>query len=212
MIRINLLPQKKAKRAEAGQQTLLVGVGIVGAAAAAVFFLVHMPLQSQIDSDRKANEDLKKKVSKLKEETKDFEQIESQRDALLAEKDAIARLQAARITPAWMLHEMAMILTKGKNPTMTPAEAKRVREDPNRQWVDGWDPKGIWITRYEENLGGACKIFGGARSDSDVTQFAQRLQASVYFDNVMPQSVAEKPGKAGDATFYNFQISGKAVY
>ncbi|RMH43044.1 MAG: hypothetical protein D6689_06330 [Deltaproteobacteria bacterium] len=211
MIRINLLPQKKSKKADAGQQTLAIGFAIVAVVGVLVFLLVHRPLQEEIDSQQAANQALKKKLSALREKTKDFEKLEAAFKAAQAQKEAIDRLLNARVTPAWMMHELSTILTKDKNPTMTPEMAKRVREDPNRAWVQGWDPKHVWITKFEEN-GGTMQLYGAAQSDSDMTQFVLRLTASVYFDDVTIQSGGETSNKGAGVSFYNFLLSGKVVY
>ncbi len=213
MIRINLLPQKKKGRRadEAGQQTLLIGFGSIAAAVVAVFFLVHQPLQDQIDSDGKTNAAMKAKIKKMKEKTKDFEKLEAANKDAEAQQEAIARLRRARATPAWLLHELSNILTKDRDPTMTPEMAKKVREDPNRGWVQGWDPAHVWITQFQESAG-RFKIRGGAQSDSDMTQLALRLSASVYFKEVMPQTGNEVRGKRGGVSYYLFMVSGRVVY
>src|SRR5262249_42058716 len=57
MIRINLLQEKKkAARAERGQMSVLYAAIGLAAAALAVFFFVHVPLQSKLD-DIKAEND-----------------------------------------------------------------------------------------------------------------------------------------------------------
>jgi Tfp pilus assembly protein PilN len=211
MLKINLLPKKKSKKSDAGQQTLLIGLGSVLAAAAAVFFLIHQPIASDIESDRTANQQMRDKLKKLSEKTKDFEKLEAAFNAAQKQQAAIERLRNARSTPAWLLYELATILTKDRNPTMTPEMAKRVREDPNRGWVQGWDPKHVWITQFSESRG-RFKLSGAAQSDSDMTQLALRLQASVYFDEVLPQTGKEAFNKAGGVSYYNFVITGKVVY
>jgi Tfp pilus assembly protein PilN len=154
---------------------------------------------------------MRDKLKKLSEKTKDFEKLEAAFNAAQKQQEAIERLRNARSTPAWLLYELATILTKDRNPTMTPEMAKRVREDPNRGWVQGWDPKHVWITQFSESRG-RFKLSGAAQSDSDMTQLALRLQASVYFDEVLPQTGKEAFNKAGGVSYYNFVITGKVVY
>jgi len=211
MIRINLLPQKRSKKSDAGQQTLGIGFGAIALVGVAVYFLVHMPLQGEIDADKKINQAAQAKIKKLKEKTKDFEKLEAAFKAAESQQDAIERLRSARAVPAWLLHELASILTKDRNPTMTAEMAKRVMEDPNRAWVQGWDPKHVWINKFTESSGN-FRLYGGAQSDSDMTQLALRLQASVYFMDVLPQTGAEVTDKAGGISYYNFQITGRVVY
>src|SRR5690606_40742943 len=64
-----------------------------------------------------------------------FEKLKSAFEAAEKQKQTIDALQSARSTPAWFLHELSNILTPDHQPTMTPEMARRVREDPNRAWV-----------------------------------------------------------------------------
>jgi hypothetical protein len=80
----------------------------------------------------------------------------------------------------------------------------------NRRWQDGWDPKHVWITSFEEKAG-RFKIDGGAQSDSDMTQLALRLQASMFFDNVIPEGGGEAKDPGG-VSYYKFTITGKVRY
>src|SRR5262245_28531969 len=149
MIRINLLQEKKKgkrrRRASAaevsGQKQILIGFGIIGVCAALGFFLVHMPLQGEIDTLRAENAKRQKVIAQLTEETKEFDAVSAQLAAAKAQEEGINRLQSARATPAWMLYELSSILTKDHKPTMSLQMAEKVKSDPNRQFMPGWDPK-----------------------------------------------------------------------
>src|SRR5690606_8385442 len=110
---------------------------------------------------------------------------QAQLNAAKAQEEAISRLNNARAVPSWMLWELSNILTRDHKPTMTREMAERIKNDPNRQFTAGWDPKRIWINSLDEK-GGTLTIHGGAQSTTDVTQFALRMQASVFFQQVMP--------------------------
>jgi hypothetical protein len=84
-------------------------------------------------------------------------------------------------------------------------------EDPNRGWAQGWDPKHVWIDSFEE-VGGRFTLRGGAQSDSDMTQLALRLQASMFFTDVVPQQGDEALDRQSGASYYRFTISGRVVY
>jgi Tfp pilus assembly protein PilN len=210
MIRINLLPQKKSRKAEPAQNVLAVGFAAVMVVALLVFLLIHRPLEEAIARDQADIGVLKKRIAQLKEKTKDFEKLEAAFAAAEEQQQAIARLNSARAVPAWMLHELSRILTKEGLPTMTPAMAVQVRTDPNRAWVQGWDAKHVWIDSFEENRG-EFKLKGGAQSDSDMTQLALRMQASMFFKDVVPTTGKEVRTKAG-AAYYEFELKGTVVY
>lgn len=211
MIKINLLREKKAKRAPAGQSVIVAGFAGIAAAAAAVFFLVHQPMADKIEKQTAANKKVKKDNDKMAEETKDFEVVNQQYNGLLEQQEAIKRLSEARAVPAWMLAELSWILTRGNSPTMTTEMQERVKTDPNRQWNLAWDPKRVWIVSLEEKSG-QFTLKGGAQSDTDVTQLALRLQASVFFRNVVPEGGAFKTDKKTGVKFYEFEVTGRVVY
>lgn len=211
MIQINLLREKKAKRVPKGQNAAAVGMASLVAAALGVYFLIHAPLVAEIESQAEANEKIKKSNDEMAAATKDFDVVNQQYLALLQQEEAIKRLSNARAVPAWFLRELASILTKGHQPTMSPEMAERVKTDPNRQWNLGWDPKRVWISSIEER-DGIFSIKGGAQSDTDVTQLALRLQASVFFQAVVPEGGASDKDPKSRVAFYRFTVTGKVVY
>jgi Tfp pilus assembly protein PilN len=211
MIKINLLREKKAKRAPKGQNAVALGFGSIFAGAALVYFFVHAPLVEEIEHQEAANEKVKRSNDEMAAATKDFDVVNQQYQALLQQEEAILRLSNARAVPAWFLRELQSILTKGHQPTMSPDMAERVKTDPNRQWNLGWDPKRVWITAIEEH-DGAFSLRGGAASDTDVTQLALRLQASVFFQQVVPEGGTSDKDAKSKVGFYRFTVTGKVVY
>jgi len=212
MIRINLLQErKKAARVDKGNRSLAVGAVIVAAVAAGVFFFVHLPLAASIEELHAENDKRQQNIKKLTEETKEFDTVQAQLNAAQAQEDAIKRLNNARATPAWMLYELSNILTKDHKPTMSPEMTERIKNDPNRQFSPGWDPKRLWITGIEEK-NGVMTINGGAQSTTDVTQFALRLQASVFFTDVQPVSVQQQADATSKQLVYKFTLTGKVLY
>jgi type IV pilus assembly protein PilN len=211
MIRINLLHEKKVKRAEKGHQSLLAGVAGILVAGAAVYLFVHAPKALEAEEAAKVNSRVEKKIRELKADTSEFDTVTAQIKLAQEQSDAIVRLNDARAVPAWMLHEMASILTKDHKPIMSPEMAERVKSDHNRQWTQSWDPKRVWIDSFEEK-GGVFALKGGAQSDTDVTQLALRLQASVFFREVVPEGLDTAEDQAAKVAFYRFTITGKVVY
>ncbi len=209
MIKINLLQEKKAKRAAAGEQSVVIGFGVVIALAAAVFFFVDSPLAAEVGELKQGNERLRRQIAQLQEETKDFDLIKQKLEAVRAQSLAIRRLNEARAVPAWLLRELSSILTKGRQPTMTPEMQERVKTDPNRRFNPSWDPKRVWMERFEEQ-DGRFTLVGGAQSDSDVTQLALRLQSSVFFEDVQLESAEHASNR--EMQFYRFVIRGKVRY
>lgn len=211
MIKINLLRERRAKKVPRGEQTLLVGTGIILATAACVFFFIHMPLSSSVDDLVEENGKLQRSITKLEDETKEFDAVQAQLNAARDQEEAIKRLNAARAVPAWMLAELSRILTKDHQPTMTAEMSDRIRSDANRQFTPGWDPKRVWITTIDEKDGNVT-INGGAQAASDITQFALRLQASVFFEGITPGFSGSAVDGSSHLNYYNYTITGKVRY
>lgn len=210
MLRINLLTQRRAKKADKAQRELVIGLGALVAAGALVFFLVHRPLGNEVDAQNAVNADLEQQNAEIKRQTKDLAKMQLAVKQAQEQEAAIERLNGARAVPAWMLWELSNILTPGRSPSLTTAMKRELQTNPNRRWQDGWDPKHVWITAFSEK-NGRFKLEGGAQSDSDMTQLALRLQASMYFDAVVP----EKGTTASDrnnVSYYKFSISGRVRY
>lgn len=214
MIRINLLQEKKkAKRAPKGQNEVALGLLIVLVCGAGVYTLLHRPLAAEVAKQQAANAKVQKEVKELQEKTKDYEAVKKQAAAVAEQAEAIKRLNDARAVPAWFLHELGSVLTKGHDPTMT-AEMRELifgKKDPNRTYRTDWDPHRVWITKIEEKHG-AFTLYGGAQADTDVTQLALRLQASEYFREVTPETGNSAEDKQTKVQYYQFKVTGKVVY
>jgi Tfp pilus assembly protein PilN len=189
----------------------LIGVGGLAAAGALVFLLVHRPVSEEVDRLSTSNASLSRDNKTKKDKLANFEDLKKAVEAAKARSQAIQRLASARAVPAHMLRELAAVLTPGQPPTMTKEMAKRVEKDPNREMAADWDPKHVWITKFSEK-DGLFKLEGGAQSDGDMTQLAKRMQASVYFQGVVPEKGEDTLDKDSSITYYRFTISGKVVY
>lgn len=212
MIRINLLQEKKAKKAPPGQQqVLLMLVGLMGLGVV-VYMFVHKPLDEELETKRKANAAADRANRELEGQMKDFETVKQQAQIAAQQGEAIKKLNQARVVPAWFLHELSRILTKGSKPTQTTALAKLENDDKrNRQYDDQWDPKRLWIETITEQ-DGSFTLTGGAQNDTDVTQLALRLQASAYFKDVVPEGGDTVEDQKTKVKYYKFSITGKVVY
>jgi Tfp pilus assembly protein PilN len=212
MIRINLAPDRKVKRSDKGQQTLLAGVLIIVGVAAAVFLLVHRDLANSVDQQEATNRDLKAQNETIKKQTRDLAKMQAAVKTAKEQEEAIERLNGARAVPAWMLWELSNIMTPGRSPSITDSMQKLLDSPAgaNRRWQDGWDPKHVWITSIEEK-GGRFKLDGGAQSNTDMTQLALRMQASMFFDNVIPEGGGEAKDPNG-ISYYKFTITGNVRY
>src|SRR6185503_1024462 len=152
MIKINLLPQRKAKRAAVGgprvtaprgaagglrgggggegQRDVLIGVGALLGAAAIVFFVVHKPIGDEKreyeDQSAKLGEEIRIKRNDLK----NYENLKKVVEAAEQRSASIEKLVKAKAVPANFLHELGQILTPGQLPTMSKEMTLKVSDGP----------------------------------------------------------------------------------
>jgi Tfp pilus assembly protein PilN len=222
MIRINLLPQKRAKRGAAavrqpGSKDLVIGIVGLAGAAAAVFIAVHQPKKTKIEDLRAANASLDTEIAAKQKQLKGYEELKKAADDAEERSKSIARLMAAKVVPAHVLHELGKILKANELPTMLESMAKKTgngpESDPNKRFDLAWDPTHVWITGFSDNSkDGSFKLEGNAQAQVDIIQLAKRLQASVYFDKVSQQTEERASDRATGITYYKFVITGKVAY
>jgi hypothetical protein len=226
MIRINLLSQKKGKRSGGdpqGQQTFLIGVLVVLVAGGAVFFLVDRPLRADIKDLGEQNDKLTAQNGEVEKKLKAGDPlagippeatIKGAVDSLSKRREAIAKIEEAAVTPAWMLRDLGRILSLKYNeqPTMTEASANKLKASPQLAFKgDEFDPRHVWTTGFSEKEGN-FKLVGGSQNEADITKLAKRLDASVYFDAVYSEKGKSEVDKTTGITYYTFTITGKVVY
>jgi Tfp pilus assembly protein PilN len=213
MIKINLLPRrKKVSRSHAkGEQSLLIGLAIIAALIAAVFFLIHKPITDKTEAQESTNKVIERENKTISDQIKGLGELRAAIKAAIEKRDAIAALNNARATPAWFLYELSQVLTRGGSPSMTDEMVKEMRDNPNREWQANWDAKHVWITKISEK-DGRFTLEGGAQSDADITQLALRLQSSMFFDDVKPAKAGSASDQKSGVTYYTFTITGAVRY
>jgi type IV pilus assembly protein PilN len=186
MIRINLLPGKRAKRQDAGQRHLLfMGMGVLAAVGGIVF--LHISASNRLDDLNRQNNIIKAEIDRLKAELGDYDKIKGQREELMKQRKTIENLDANRTGPVFVLRELSEILTPGKGPTFDRITyEENLRKDPNAGFNASWETKRVWLDSFEEE-GRRVKIRGAAKSNEDVAEFWRRLGMSVFFTEVTPE-------------------------
>jgi Tfp pilus assembly protein PilN len=218
MIRINLLGQKKARRhrvAVSGPSAssllvfLIAGVVALGVAG---YFILHRPLANDVDALRHKNAALTAQNEGLRNKTKNSRAIRTAFEAALTRQQATARLKRARVSPAWLMRELSNILTPGRQPQLTPEMQEEMKTNPNRPWQDGWDPKHVWMSSFEEKAG-EFRLQGGAQSRGDIDELGLRLRASMFFgQRLKPAATSDEVDKETSLTYYKFTIEGIVRY
>jgi hypothetical protein len=221
MIKINLLPQKRARvrvpgvaRVAAGgpgSRDLLILVGALAATAGAVFLLLDHPKRSHISDMNDAIAQMKIDVKNKEKELVGFDLLKRAEDDVKSREAAINRLASAHIDPANVLHELGEILTQNHPPTMIQAMVRLVAIDPNKHYEEQWDPAHVWLTSFVDT-DGAFKLEGGAETEGDVIQLQKRMQASIYFFDVGRAQEERASEKDTGVNYFKFTITGRVAY
>jgi Tfp pilus assembly protein PilN len=219
MIKINLLPQKRPKKRAAGvegsMQPLIAGIAALAAIAVVVVLLVDRPKRSKLAELQAANQQLSADIGSKNRQLLGYAELKKAADEADERYRSIRRLLSAKVVPAHVLHELGEILTTNKYPTMTEDMARRSSSgpdgDPNKRFQGDWDASHVWMTAFTD-AGGDFKLEGGAQSESDVTQLAKRMQASVYFADVTPAGGERTIDQQTGTNYYKFTITGRVVY
>jgi len=221
MIKVNLLPQRKAKRSFASStasdpslKQALVGVLALGAAAAGVFVALDMPKRSRLNDVKTANQQLQQQINDKNKALQGYAELKKAEEEAKKRAESITRLLATKVVPAHLLHELGKVLTHD-GPTMTDTMAKLAGNspdsDPNKRFVADWDPTHVWMIAFVDS-GGVFRLDGGAQSESDVTQLSKRLAASVYFMDVTPAGGERTIDRDSGLQYYKFTITGRVAY
>ena len=213
MIKINLLRVRKQRRRDGAERALVVmGAAVLVAVGgmAALYFVESAELTSLV----RANNAIKDQIEQLKSELGDYDKIKEQRQELLKQAATIEALKTGRTGPVYLMRELSEILTSHKGPTFDRTSyEERLRRDPNVGFNAGWDPRRVWLESYEEAQR-KVRIRGSARTNEDVAEFLKRLQLSVFFTDVTPESTSQvaDAAAAGGAKHVTFNVSARVVY
>ena len=209
MIRINLLPARRAKRQEAGQrQFLAMALAVLATIGLIVYF--HLDATTQLEKIQHENTLLQADVAKLKSELGDYDKVRAQREGLLKQRKTIQSLESGRTGPVYLLRELSEILSPGKGPTFDRVTYEEtLRRDPNAGFTSNWEAKRVWLESYAEDKL-RVKIRGSAKSNEDVAEFLKRLNASVFFKKVNLDATAQ--ASKGAVKYVNFGLSTTVIY
>lgn len=217
MIRINLLPTRRVKRGgrragdEAATRHFMYGVLALVLTALAVVLGIDLPKRFAIHEYELGASRLRREIGRQSLQLVGFAELQKAKVDAEVRRQSIERLMRAKVVPAHVLHELGEILTTNRLPTMTSDMRQRTTSDPNKRFQQDWDPTHVWLSGYSDNSG-VFKLEGGAQSESDVTQLAKRLAASVHFMDVTPAGGERVTDQASGVNYYKFTITGRVAY
>ncbi|MBW2733487.1 MAG: PilN domain-containing protein [Deltaproteobacteria bacterium] len=211
MIRINLLPVRQVRKAQAGQRQLLIFAAAI-AALLVVMFILYEIKSTEVEKTRRNVNQLRASIATLKKEVGDFDLLRKQRDQLIAQQKVIESLYAARTGPVRMMRELSDILSPDKGPTVdqTAYEAL-LRRDPNAGFNPKWNPRRLWINELDEK-GKRVRLRGNAKGHDDVAEFVKRLLLSKRFEKVEWSRNVQTRDAATKVKVVRFSLTCKAKY
>lgn len=214
MIRINLLPAKRAVTAQ-GASAKAWGYVYLAASLAWCIALafVYFSLISDRDQALAQNVEIERQIAKVKEQSGNLEELQKQLDHSKQLESVVKGLKDARQGPARMLLELSAILSPGRGPTIDPAKLEDMRKsNPESGITPGWDTRRLWIHGFQENKR-ACRITGEARNNEDIAEFLRRLSLSSVFEDVVLVRTGQPRGAgAAGLSLVAFELTCKVRY
>jgi Tfp pilus assembly protein PilN len=220
MIRINLLPTAKRKRAKSSRPPtgsragIMLAAGVIGwftLAGAGYYKLDVMAAEAlAVRDDAKKNKERADEIRKLIDEDALQARLRKVEDL----KRAIEKLEEQRRTPVYVMFELASILSTGKLPDIDEEKQRKIEAaDPQAKLNPSWDSSSVWLTEVKDDGSGLLSISGSARDPADLDEFVKRMRSSVRFSSVShadfsaKQSAAKRKGEAAQSRQYTFSIS-----
>ncbi|MEK7825120.1 MAG: PilN domain-containing protein [Nitrospirota bacterium] len=181
MIKINLLPTKKAKRVkkEAEIQYQFFGGMVVLFASVLVCGYLWFSINNKINTLDKEKIDRETQLSDLKKKVKEVENYEKDKKVLEDKNRVIGQLQKNKQGPVLLLDEMA------KN-----------------------TPPRVWIVSLNEQ-GGVLDIDGKALTNIDIVEYINNLRSSKYFADL--HLIESRQGSEGALEVYQFKLKSRLI-
>jgi type IV pilus assembly protein PilN len=223
MIRINLLPTDKKKRARRmapsplpqGDFSLGTWGAIYGGTIAAwllVLGVFYITQSGKIEVIAQENKTLEARRDELKSKTKGLAEVEESLEKSRRLEKVVEELERARRGPTRAVMELSKVLSSPGGPTINPAELERMREEnPLAGYNESWDVRRLWLTRFEE-VDRECKIIGMGRSNEDVAEFLRRLTLSEIYESVTLQRTRAANDPDTGLQMVGFDITCKVKY
>ena len=223
MIRINLLPSDKKKRARrvapAAMPTGDFSMGTWGAiygGAIAVWLVIlgimYFVQSGDLEAVQQENKTLEARRDELQSKTKGLADVEARLEKSRRLEKVVQELERARRGPTRAVMELSKVLSSPGGPTINPTELERMREEnPLAGFNESWDVRRLWLTSFEE-IDRECKITGMGRSNEDVAEFLRRLTLSEIYDGVTLQRTRAAADPDTGLQMVGFDVTCKVNY
>jgi len=152
MARINLLPWRAELRRQRRTEFLTI-VGICAGIAIAIWGAVHLHFQGRIEFQKERNSYLSAEIAKLDKQIKEIQELEKEKDRLIARMKAIESLQTSRPIVVHLFDEMVTSL-----------------------------PEGVYLKQIAQT-GTVVEVKGVAESNARVSSFMRNIEKSEWLKN-----------------------------
>jgi type IV pilus assembly protein PilN len=152
MAKINLLPWRAELRRQRRTEFLTL-VGLCALGAAAVWGAVHLQFQEMIAFQGERNSYLKTEIAKLDKQIKEIQELEKEKERLIARMKAIEGLQTSRPIIVHLFDEMVTSL-----------------------------PDGVYLKEITQR-GKLIEVKGVAESNARVSSFMRNIEKSEWLKN-----------------------------
>lgn len=144
MARINLLPWREERRKQR-QQEFYVLLGASAVAAILVVFIGLWYIGSQIDAQTERNATLTREIQALDAQIAEIEELDRQRDRLIARKEIIEQLQATRSQMVHLFDELVRTLPEG-------VQLNSIKQGGSTLTLEGLAQSNARVSAYMRNL------------------------------------------------------------
>ena len=181
MIRINLLPDKDARRGSASQTPMAVIIIMIVVEVLALF-----TWQGDKDAQLNAQLALVKKaadaVTRLERAQTNLEKRAEDKVEIARQNVVFDRMRDAKSGPSEMLRFLAYVLTQREDNAYNRDE---LTAQEAAGWSSGWDPGNVWVKSVVEDVD-ILNNKGLAQSHEDVAEFYRRMESGIHFLTVDP--------------------------
>lgn len=220
MIRINLLPQaSKAVRTTTPAGPSNVQAWYIGYGASALLWVaalagIYLVYQDDLGEEQLQNAALTTEIEQQRTKSTRLEEVRARLERSVRLEEVVGDLERARTGPTRVLMELSQILSPAPNggPTIDPERLEEMRRDnPLAGFNRSWDPRRLWITRFEE-IDGLCKIIGIGRTNEDVAELLRRLSLSELFTGVTLQKTQSQEDSNSGLSLIAFELTCSVSY
>lgn len=144
MARINLLPWREERRKQR-QQEFYVLLGASAVAAIIAVFVSLWYIGTQIDAQTERNNTLANEIKALDAQIAEIEELDRQRDRLIARKEIIEQLQATRSQMVHLFDELVRTLPEG-------VQLSSIKQGGSTLTLEGVAQSNARVSAYMRNL------------------------------------------------------------